>query len=237
VSAGAVTETPQATMQFSQVSSPGNVTVERIEPTDLPTSLPGQFTIEGGLAYDITTTASVQGPITICFNASRVSDPAAFAALRVLHGEGGAWVDRTVSRDFTTGSICAQTSSLSPFAVVSLDVDYQVRELYDATKAVKAGSTVPLKIQLIAPWGANLSAPGVIVTATGLKKLSDSASFVVQDAGQSNADTNFRYDATVGPGGGYIFNLQTKGLTTGTYELEFTATGDRAIQKLRFQVR
>jgi hypothetical protein len=112
-----------------------------------------------------------------------------------------------------------------------------VSELYDATRAVKAGSTIPLKIQLLAPWGANLSAAGIIVMATGLKKLSDSASFIVQDAGQSNADSNFRFDTTVGSGGGYVYNLQAKGLTTGTYELEFTATGDRTIHKLRFQVR
>lgn len=236
--AGAVTvSSTAATMTFSEVASPGSVTLAPIEPSELPLALPGQFSIEGGLSYDVSTTAGISGPITLCFNVSHVTDPTLFATLRVLHGEGGNWVDRTTSREYSTGTICALAASLSPFVVGHLDVTYQVRELYDATRAVKAGSTIPLKIQLFAPWGANLSAQDVVVSATGLKKMSDTASFAVQDAGQSNADNNFRFDSSVGPGGGYIYNLQTKGLTTGTYEIEFSATGDRTIHKLRFQVR
>ena len=34
-----------------------------------------------------------------------------------MHGEGGSLVDRTVSRDYETRQICAQTTSLSPFVV------------------------------------------------------------------------------------------------------------------------
>ncbi len=42
------------------------------------------------------------------------------------------------------------------------------------------------------------------------------------DAGNANADFNFRYDASLA---GYIFNLKTTGLTTGTYHLKFTVDG------------
>ena len=38
----------------------------------------------------------------------------------------------------------------------------------------------------------------------------------------SNPDNNFRFSSTVGSSGGYIFNLGTAGLTTGTYNLNFT---------------
>ena len=36
---------------------------------------------------------------------------------------------------------------------------------------------------------------------------------------------NFRYDPTLGGSGGYIFNLSTKGLTTGTWKVTFTVNG------------
>jgi hypothetical protein len=40
-----------------------------------------------------------------------------FAGLRVYHLEDGSWANRTFSRDFDTRTLCAQTSSLSPFAI------------------------------------------------------------------------------------------------------------------------
>lgn len=52
------------------------------------------------------------------------------------------------------------------------------------------------------------------------------------DAGNSNPDSGFRF-----AGGAYIFNLQTNGLTTGVYELTFTATGDPNTHTVQFQIR
>ncbi|MFL6351700.1 MAG: hypothetical protein ACJ74Z_07600, partial [Bryobacteraceae bacterium] len=39
----------------------------------------------------------------------------------------------------------------------------------------------------------------------------------VEDAGNASPDSNFRYDATLGPSGGYF--LKTSGLRTGTYNV------------------
>lgn len=47
------------------------------------------------------------------------------------------------------------------------------------------------------------------------------------------ADTSY----VGGAGGGYIFNLTTKGLTTGTYLLGFKAGGDPYTYTVRFQVK
>ena len=41
----------------------------------------------------------------------------------------------------------------------------------------------------------------------------------------------------LGGTGGYIYNLRTKGLGTGTYELRFTAGGSPTVHALRFEVR
>ena len=51
------------------------------------------------------------------------------------------------------------------------------------------------------------------------------------------ADNNFRFDPTLGSTGGYIFNLKTTGLTTGTYNLNFTVTGDSFGYAAQFQVK
>ena len=42
---------------------------------------------------------------------------------------------------------------------------------------------------------------------------------LLDDSGNANPDFDSRYDAALE---GYIFNLKTTGLTTGTYNLNFT---------------
>ena len=57
-----------------------------------------------------------------------------------------------------------------------------------------------------------------MVTATGIRQLSTSSDFGVNDSGESNPDWNFRYDASLA---GYIFNMKTTGLAAGHYLLDF----------------
>ena len=52
-----------------------------------------------------------------------------------------------------------------------------------------------------------------------------------------NPDLNFRFDPTLGTTGGYIFNLSTRGLGTGTYALSFIASGDPTTHTAMFQVK
>ena len=111
---------------------------------------------------------------------------------------------------------------------------YGICPLYDQEKANKSGSTIPIKLQLCNTSGHNLSSPGIVVTAIGVMKLSDTAFGPVEDSGNANPDFNFRYD----PGlAGYIFNLSTKGLTTGTYLLGFRAGSDPTTYTVRFKVK
>ena len=116
-------------------------------------------------------------------------------------------------------------------------VGYGVATLFDATRAVKAGSTLPVKVRLTDAAGSNLSSASLVVTAIRLELLSTATSADVQDTGDANPDGNFRFDATVGTSGGYIFNLSTTGLVTGTYNLVFTVSGDPAPHAVTFQVR
>jgi len=107
----------------------------------------------------------------------------------------------------------------------SLTVEYGVCLLYDPTRSVKSGATYPLKLYLCDAANNDVSSSAIVVTATQIF-MASSFSGAPEDSGNSNPDSNFRFDPTLGPSGGYIFNLQTKGLASGTYGFTFTATGD-----------
>ena len=126
----------------------------------------------------------------------------------------------------------------APVAVaVSKANRYHVCALYDSTKAVNSGAVLPVKLELCDANGADLSSSGLVLHATGVTKVSTATTGQIQSSGNSNPDNDFRYDSTLGASGGYIFNLSTKGLTTGSYTLNFTVTGDAAPYTAPFQVK
>lgn len=114
---------------------------------------------------------------------------------------------------------------------------YNVRTLYDPTKAVRSGSTIPIKLQLCDAAGGNLSSPGITLHATGVSMVSSNITGPVEDSGNSNPDNDFRYDAGLGGTGGYIFNLNTNGLATGSYNLKFTVGTAPTVYTAPFQVK
>lgn len=120
---------------------------------------------------------------------------------------------------------------------VSVSQPYQVCLLYDSTKAVQSGSTIPIKLQLCDESGNDLSSSTITLHGAAITQISSLISGPVQSAGNANADNDFRYDPTLGTAGGYIFNLQTKGLQTGTYNLNFTVTGVSSTYAAPFQVK
>jgi hypothetical protein len=120
---------------------------------------------------------------------------------------------------------------------VSYSVSYNVCILYDPTHAVVSGSTIPLKLYLCDASGIDVSNAGVIVHATKLIQVSTQASDTIVTAGNANPDNDFRFDSTLGPAGGYIFNLKAN-LVTGVYNLFFTAGNDSSTSHfLTFQVK
>ena len=119
----------------------------------------------------------------------------------------------------------------------SYRVAYNVCLLYEPTRPAKAGSTIPIKLQLCAFDNHNVSSPSTIVTATGVLRVSDDASGPVDDAGQSNPDNNFRFDPSLGGTGGYIYNLSTAGLASGTYQLKFHTSADNNTYAVEFRVK
>jgi uncharacterized repeat protein (TIGR01451 family) len=123
-------------VSFANVSTPGVTTVSGIAPPD--PILPPGLTIFNNLAFDVSTTAAIGGPIGIAFDVSGLTPtdpmtPQVLSTLRVLHGEaavpGGpvAFVDRTAPTGPTitpSGQVVmpvfAGVSSLSPFIIARL---------------------------------------------------------------------------------------------------------------------
>lgn len=115
------------------------------------------------------------------------------------------------------------------------NVTYGVCALYDQTRSVKSGAVYPIKVALCDVNGTDVSSSAVVLHATGVTM----ASAVVgtpQSPGNANPDSDFRFDSTLGTTGGYIFNLSTSGLASGTYSLQFTATGDPVTHSVNFGV-
>lgn len=115
-----------ATVTFSNVTQAGQTTITPIDPNSLQ-GIPGEYVINANsLAFEITTTATYTGPITIGFQVPGVNNPITFSTLRVLHGEPPPvpnFVDRTIlapdspTHDFPARTIYARVTSLSPFVI------------------------------------------------------------------------------------------------------------------------
>jgi hypothetical protein len=110
------------TVSFATVSGAGTTTIMPINPATAG-QLPNGYQLTGNsIAFDISTTAVVQPPISVCFSVPSITDATVFGQLRLLHNENGTLVDRTTSQDFNTKIICATVTSLSPFVLASTTV-------------------------------------------------------------------------------------------------------------------
>lgn len=142
--------------------------------------------------------------------------------------------NNTLSVTFTPANMADYTTETR---AVMQRVNYGVCLLYDQTKAARSGSTIPIKLGLCGASGANLSSSGIVLTAIGTRLVSPDAWGEVEDAGNANPDMNFRFTMFDPATPGYIFNLQTKGLPTGVYQLGFHVGSDASIYTVQFQIK
>jgi hypothetical protein len=111
---------------FDAVSAPGATSVSPFSVT--AGALPPNFSVSTGgyqaVFFDVSTGATVSGPITVCIhyadaNSDGILDgtTVAAASLVMLHNEGGAFVPKPTSVDNIAKTICATVGSLSAFVV------------------------------------------------------------------------------------------------------------------------
>jgi probable HAF family extracellular repeat protein len=114
----------------------------------------------------------------------------------------------------------------------SLKVTYGICVRFDQSRAVRAGSTIPIKVDLCNEDGTTWSGPSIALVTKALRRLSSTVAQEMLEECDDTADNDFRY-----VGFGYLFNLRTSGLTTGTWDLVFNVTGDPVDHDVTFQVR
>ena len=102
------------TVTYTAVTGAGSTTVVEAPQQTLP---PPYLHCPSCPELQITTTATFVAPVVTCITMPASTDFNTFTRLRILHGEPGL-VNRTVTSSFATKTICARTSSVSPFVVV-----------------------------------------------------------------------------------------------------------------------
>jgi len=228
-------ESGSTSLTFSSVTSAGTTNVTQIDAGSVG-QVPGGFSISETMAYQVATTATFTGPVTIGFTVPDPLPEAEFNQLAILHNDNGNLVDITIGRDYSRSVIYGTTNSFSAFYLASKGV--RVSALFDSTKAHKAGSTVPLKLQILGSGGANVSSATLPLRVRKLTRITGCSTAAVIDSGNANPYSTFRYDASIGGSGGYIFNLSTKGLAPGRYSLSFYLGSDRRfVYSVAFEVR
>jgi len=120
--------------------------------------------------------------------------------------------------------------------VMTQNVQYSICVQYDQSRSVQSGATFPIKLELCDLAGNNLSASSIVVHATAVVAASGSAG-PPQDSGNANPNGDFRFSGGSRQNAGYIFNLRTNGLQTGTYALQFMISGDPVPHSVPFGVQ
>jgi hypothetical protein len=65
----------------------------------------------------------------------------------------------------------------------------------------------------------------------------DGRGLSMAEPGNANPDSDFPFDAALGANGGHIYNLSTQRLSTGTWTLRLTASGDPVAHSVQFDLR
>jgi hypothetical protein len=125
----------------------------------------------------------------------------------------------TVTATDTVGNVSTKT--------VTYYVGYKICLLYDPTKPFRLNtSTIPLKLTICNATGQNLSSASLTLTAVSLKNVTTGA-IISPPPVNAGDGVVFRFDKGVTKGGGYIYNLQTKGLPANNmFELRFTISNE-----------
>lgn len=131
----------QIKLTFQNIVTPGQTNIQLLDANTFNSSLPNGYLLHNNHAYEITTTATFTGTVTISFELFTVAYPEDLAKVRVLHGENGTLVDRTIlapdqpapQYDPNGSTVYARVTSLSPFVIADLGTQDQTAPTVTAT--------------------------------------------------------------------------------------------------------
>jgi hypothetical protein len=226
--------TTPVTISFADVTSSGETTLEVIDPaaTGSPAPPTGFSVGDPPLYYELQTTATFTGAVSVCFNYAGISFGT--GTPRLFHFEGGGWTDITTTVDTVNTMICGVTTSLSPFAIFVSPLKVvgfhsPVSQVPGAINTVKGGSTVPLKF--------NVYVDGVEKTDTSGLQFAVWAVGCASSAGEDPVDftttggTELRYS-----GGSFIQSWKTP-TVPGCYLVRMTTSADGLSLNALFNVK
>lgn len=219
---GAETQISLPGVQYNPGISEGVIAFESQESSAIPADIL-VYVIATNTIYQVTATPTVHeslNDITVLPNGD----------VRVI------WAANDDSSGPNARNIYARTFTLPPVEPPPFP-GFQACLLYDPLVAKKSGSVYPIKLQLCDANGQNLSSPSIVVHAISVTQASTNAPGPLDDTGNANPDFDFRYDATLGGTGGYVFNLSLRGFPTGTYNLNFTVGSDPTVRSVGFAVK
>ena len=212
-----------ASINFTSVDSAGKVIVTVTSEAPVP---PVGFAIyrtpENGSYYNLNATFSHSGPITVTipYDPASVSDP------RLYHYDNTTndWVDVTTSVDTTIFTVTGIVNSLSPFALGTpltsvtpinfLGFKNPIKN--NGANVFKLGRSLPVKFQLTYSNGSFVSNK---IAKLFVAPIFDGVAGTEQPAVSKNKNdvgNTFRYDSIANQ---YIFNLDTKTLYAGTWQI------------------
>ncbi len=104
-----------AILTFDEITGGGGVTTVSAGTAGSCPAVPGAYLLVDSICYDIDTDATYTGNVEVRLAYDPVGLPVPENGLRLLHYDGGAWVDITTSVDTAGDRVVGVTSSLSPF--------------------------------------------------------------------------------------------------------------------------
>jgi probable HAF family extracellular repeat protein len=239
---------------YADVSAEGTTSFAPISP-DSAGTLPGGYELTGipNTAYEISTTATITGPITIGFQVPSVTDQAVFDSLRVLHNENGELIDRTVlppdspAPDFASRTIYARVDSLSPFVIARLangsptvnaingPVDpVQVNEAISFSAGFTDSGTSDTHTALW-NWGDGYTSPGIVTETGGSGSVNGThiytaagvytVTLAVTDNNGSSGEAVSQFIVIYNPNGGFVTGGGWIDSPVGAYVPNLSLTG------------
>jgi hypothetical protein len=121
----------------------------------------------------------------------------------------------TGNETFTVNSTDNVGNVASPQSVSYL-VTFGVCLLYNPHRVEGTGEVIRLRLQLCDAKRADVSSGNNVLHAISLVQTSTGASEPIHTPGDKDADDDFRFERRLGPTGGYVFDLKTRGLTPGS---------------------
>ena len=192
-----------------------------------------------GQAVTLTATVSPSSSSSVPTGTVTFSDGANTLGTVPLNSSGSATLTASslaVAAHPITATYSGDSGFLASNGSLTENVSYGICPLYDQTRAVTSGATFPIKLYLCDAGGNDVSSAAVALHATQIT-IASGYSGSMSLPGSANPSGNFRFNAWLGPAGGYIFNLNTAGLPPGTYSLQFTAGSDPVPHAVNFVVR